>query len=104
MRAGPVSAAALHVLSAAAEQHTSFPHAHSDEAEYAAFIDTLTICPAFRRQRRNHQSRFIKLGRICARGSLSLSSPVWLGTPGRPSRRCSIAPATTVGATSTILG
>jgi hypothetical protein len=61
MRAGPVSAAALRVPPASAEPCTSFPHAHCGEAEYAAFIDTLTICPAFRRQRRNHQRRFIRL-------------------------------------------
>ena len=59
MRAGPVSAAALRV-SVPVDQH-SFAHAHCGEAEYAAFIETLSICPAFRRQRRNHQRRFIRL-------------------------------------------
>jgi len=60
VRAGPVSAAALRVL-AAADQHTPFPHAHCDEAEYAAFPDALAIRPAVQRQRRNHQRRFVRL-------------------------------------------
>lgn len=61
MRAGPVSAAALLVPIATADQHVSFPHAHCGEAEYAAFLDTLALRPAVRRQRRNHQRRFARL-------------------------------------------
>lgn len=61
MRAGPVSAAAMRVPVPAADQRTPFPHAHCDEAEYAAFLDELVLRPAVRRQRRNHQRRFARL-------------------------------------------
>ena len=61
MRAGPVSAAAMRVPVPAADQRTPFPHAHCDEAEYAAFLDGLVLRPAVRRQRRNHQRRFARL-------------------------------------------
>jgi len=59
MRAGPVSAAALRVV-VPADQH-SFPNAHYGEPEYATFIEMLPICPAFHRQRRNHQRRCVRL-------------------------------------------
>jgi hypothetical protein len=61
MRAGPVSAAAMRVPVAAADQQAPFPHAHCDEAEYAAFLDRLVLRPAVRRQRCNHQRRFAHL-------------------------------------------
>lgn len=60
MRAGPVSAAALQVATAA-DPHASFPHAHCGEDEYAAFLDTSPILPAFRRQRLQHRRRFMRL-------------------------------------------
>jgi integrase len=60
VRAGPVSAAALRVPPAA-DRHASFPHAHCGEDEYAAFLDKLALRPAVRRQRRNHQRRFVRL-------------------------------------------
>lgn len=59
MRAGPVSAAALRVLPAVTP--APFPQAHCGEDEYAVFVEALPICPDFRRQRRNHRRRFVRL-------------------------------------------
>jgi integrase len=56
MRAGAVSAAAVRVQ--AAETPLSLPQ-HCSEQEYAVFVNTLAISPAYRRQKINHRRRFI---------------------------------------------
>jgi len=60
VRAGLVSAAALQVPSLAGYQQCPFPHAHCDEAAYAAFLDASHITPAVRRQRLQQRRRFMR--------------------------------------------
>ncbi|WP_448207482.1 tyrosine-type recombinase/integrase [Azospirillum sp. sgz302134] len=57
MRAGPVSAAAVRAQSA---PPPVFAARHCAADEYDAFLDTLPIRPAFRRQRHNFQRRFAR--------------------------------------------
>ena len=101
MRAGPVSAAALRVPFPMTTT-TFLPHAHCGDGEYAAFLDALSICPAFRRQCRNHQRRFIRLWPDLGE---------WFAMPlvervarhdANGDRRCAAASATRAAATSTI--